>query len=235
MKKEILAVIPARGGSKGILNKNIIEFCGRPLIEYTFEAAKKSEFLTRCVVSTDDVKIANVAKQNEMEVMMRPAELAQDNTTTAAVLRYLLENLEKEGYKPDYTVILQPTSPLRTSEDIDKCLQMLLRDDKIDSVVSVQKVPHNCTPQKIMELKEDRLVPVDDESHKFTTRQFVPEYYARNGAAVYAFKTEVFWETNSYYGDYCKPYLMSKVRSIDIDDKEDLLLAELVMKHERNL
>ena len=233
MRKEILAIIPARGGSKGILNKNIIDFCGRPLIDYTFEAAEKSEYLTRIILSTDSMKIANTVKSDKIETRMRPQELSGDTSTTAEVLSYLLTELAKENYQPDYIVILQPTSPLRTSDDIDNCLQILLADDKIDSVVSVQKVPHSCIPQKIMKLVDGKLIPFDSESNKYTTRQAVPEYYARNGAAVYAFKTSVFLETMSYYGNCCVPYLMSKTHSIDIDDMEDLLLARLIMEYEK--
>ena len=229
---QILGFIPARGGSKGIPDKNIIDLCGKPLIEYTYEAAEKSRYLSRIVLSTDSDKIAKTAQLHEkIEVMMRPTELAQDDTKTSDVIFHMLKTLkEKEDYVPDYIVILQPTSPLRSVEDIDACLQMLLENLDVDSVVSVQKVPHNFIPEKLMVLEHGQLKFYNDNGSLYTTRQELPHYYARNGAAVYAFKTSVFYETGSYYGDLCLPYEMSEKKSIDIDTKYDLEVVRMIME-----
>lgn len=233
---EILGFIPARGGSKGIPNKNIVELCGKPLIEYTYEAAEKSKYLSRIVLSTDDDKIAQTATYHKkIEVMTRPVELARDDTKTSDVIYHTLQVLkDQKQYIPDYIVILQPTSPLRTTEDIDACLEMLLSDSENDSVVSVQKVPHNYIPEKLMKLEEGRLSFYDKEGTLYTTRQKLPEYYARNGAAIYAFKTSIFEKTGSYYGDICLPYVMPEDKSVDIDTVYDLRLARILMETRLN-
>lgn len=229
---EILGFIPARGGSKGIPNKNIVELCGKKLIEYTYEAAEKSKYLTRIILSTDSDKIANTAiERPKIEVKMREKCLATDTTKTADVIEDLLDRLyNKEKYIPDYIVILQPTSPLRSNQDIDNCMEMLLKDSTIDSVVSVCQAPHNCIPEKIMMLEDGLLKAYLPGGERYTTRQELPQYYARNGAAVYAFKTSVFRKTHNYYGTKCLPYIMEEERSIDIDNQYDLELARLLIK-----
>lgn len=222
---EVLGIIPARGGSKGILHKNIVELCGQPLIKYTFDAAKASNRLSRLVVSTEDDEIKTYSKSENVEVIRRPVELAGDETETADVLLHVLEYLEKrEGYMPKYTMILQPTSPLRTSEDIDNCIELIMNSGA-DSVVSVVKTPHNCLPEKLMKLETGKLVMLNSDGEKYTTRQKQRELYSRNGAAIYLFKTEMFKQRRSYYGDLCLPYIMSKNDSIDIDTYDDLELA----------
>lgn len=228
----ILGFIPARGGSKGIPRKNIIDLAGKPLIDYTYEAAEKSKYLTRIVLSTDSAEIAQTTvNHNRIEAIRRPDVLAQDNTTTADVIHYLLQQLKEEDYTPDYIVILQPTSPLRSAEDIDNCLQILLENAEIDSVVSVRAVPHNFIPEKLMKLESGLLYPIRNNMKEYTTRQSLPNYYARNGAAIYAFKTSVFLQTNSYYGTKCYPYIMEEERSVDIDTKYDLWLAEMILRY----
>lgn len=231
---EILGVIPARGGSKGIKDKNIAPLCGKPLIWYTEQAVEESRLLTRTILSTDSERIGNTITSGKVEISMRPDELAQDDSKTTDVLRWLLDNLrEKENYIPDYLVILQPTSPLRTGKDIDACLQKLLADRTVDSVVSVCKVPHNCIPEKIMVLESGELRAYHPESEKYTTRQEIPTYYARNGAAVYAFKVDMFLKTGSLYGDKCVPYVMSEEASVDIDTPFDLFVIEAIIEKHR--
>lgn len=229
---EILGFIPARGGSKGIPNKNIVNLCGKKLIEYTFEAAEKSKYLTRIILSTDSEQIADTAgNRRKIEVKMRDKSLATDQAKTADVISDLLERLYKEeNYKPDYIVILQPTSPLRTAQDIDNCLEILLNDITADSVVSVCQVPHNYVPEKVMVLEEGKLKSYLPGSEVYTTRQEVPVYYARNGAAVYAFKTSVFLETHSYYGKKCRPYFMTEEKSIDIDNIFQLEIVRFLLE-----
>ena len=154
--------------------------------------------------------------------------------TKWSVIKYVLNTLwEKEQYKPDYFVILQPTSPLRTGSDIDNCIDLLLKDSVNDSVVSVQEVPHNFIPEKIMYFENKRLFPYHAEMSKYTTRQEMPQYYGRNGAAIYAFKTDIFLKTGSYYGNVCLPYIMSREKSIDIDTMFDLRVVEWLLKKEK--
>lgn len=230
MKPKILAIIPARSGSKAILKKNIKPLCGKPLIEYTFHAAKKSKWLDRILLSTDDSTIADMGRRNEIEVpFLRPKELAEDNTPTLPVIQHAVRFLEEnENYKPDYVVILQPTSPLRKAIHIDEALQILM-ETGADSVVSVTELPHNHNPYSLMKIEKGRLMPFMEESEKYTQRQIKPVFYARNGAAVYAFKYETLMQKNSIYGDDCRPYLMNKADSIDIDDLIDFEFAEFIL------
>lgn len=230
MDIKALAVVPARGGSKSIKLKNLAPLCGRGLIEYTFEAAKGSELLDRVVLSTDSEQIAAVARACGVEVpFMRPAELAGDDCPTLPVIRHAVEFLQREDdYRPDYIVILQPTSPLRTARHIDEALTLLI-DSGADSVVSVIEVPHQFNPCSVMELQDDRLVPFMPDSEQYNLRQHKPVFYARNGAAVYAFRYETLFEKNSIYGDDCRPYFMSPDESVDIDEPLDLEIAELLL------
>ena len=119
---EILGIIPARGGSKGIKRKNLKEILGKPLVAYSIEAGVNSKLITKVVVSTEDSEIKEISLKYGAEVIDRPIELAKDETKTAPVMKHVLNELEKDGYKPDYVVLLQPTSPQRNSEFLDKAL-----------------------------------------------------------------------------------------------------------------
>lgn len=234
MKSKILAVIPARGGSIGIPGKNMKPLHGKPLIEYTFAAAKASKLLDRIVVSTDDERIAEIARRNKIEVpFLRPNGLATDDSPTLPVIQHAVNYLEeKENYEADYVVILQPTSPLRKATHIDEALRILI-ETGADSVVSVTEAPHRYNPCSIMKIEKGKLVPFVREGEKYTQRQLKPVFYARNGAAIYAFKYETLIKKNSLYGDDCRPYLMSKADSVDIDDMIDFDFAEFVLSKRR--
>lgn len=220
--EEVLGIIPARGGSKGIPHKNMVDLWGKPLIQYTFDAVKESVGLSRAVVSTEDEAILQYSKKEGIEVIHRPLQLAGDNVETADVLRHVLKYLEKhDHYVPQYTMILQPTSPLRTAKDIDQCIE-LITTENADSVVSVVQVPHNCLPEKLMKMENNRLHFLNLDGEKHTIRQQQRELYARNGAAIYLFRTDVFMQSNSYYGRNCIPYIMNQNDSMDIDTLDDL-------------
>ena len=231
--EEILGIIPARGGSKGIPHKNIVDLCGKPLIQYTFEAAQSAKKLTRFLVSTEDMLIKEYSKKKNIEVIDRPEWLANDTTSTASVIEYTLNYLETvEGYIPQYVMILQPTSPLRCAEDIDKCIT-LIKETNADSVVSVVDLPHNFLPEKLMKIEDHYLKFLYSHGEKYTTRQQQRKLYSRNGAAIYLFKTIVFKETKSYYGEKCIPYVMEKNRSFDIDTLEDLEIVRAWINYQR--
>lgn len=230
--KELLGIIPARGGSKGIPHKNIIDLCGRPLIEYTFAAARNARKLTRFLVSTEDQIIKEYSQSRSVEVVDRPEQLAQDMTLTADVIEYTLDYLEqKEGYIPDYVMILQPTSPLRRAEDIDNSIA-LIEKKKADSVISVVDLPHNYLPEKLMKMEGDELKFLYNDGQSHTTRQQQRRLYARNGAAIYLFKTDIFRATKSYYGQRCIPYIMGKERSFDIDSADDLEIVKAWIEYQ---
>ena len=230
-KFKILSIIPARGGSKGIPKKNIYPLCGKPLMVYTIEAAKGSKYISRTILSSDSHDIIDIAYKYGVEVpFIRPKELAEENTPTLPVIQHAVEWLkENEDYIPDYIILLQPTSPLRTSRHIDEALEKLIYSDA-DSIVSVVKVPHQYNPYSIMEMKDGFLKPFLEYDELKNIRQLKPTFYARNGAAIYAFTYECLMKRNSIYGDKILAYEMSREESIDIDDLLDLTICEMLLE-----
>lgn len=231
---EVLAIIPARGGSKGIKKKNIAILNGKPLVEWTFEAALQSKLISRIVLSSDCDDIIRCGIKNGIEVpFKRPAELAEDNTPSILVIKHVVETLSiNEGYRPDYILLLQPTSPLRTSKHIDDALAKIFNQNDADSLVSVVELPHAFNPQSIMELEGDKLVPFYKSNETYSIRQLKPKYYARNGAAIYVFTYECLMKKNSIYGDFILPFFMRESESIDIDEMWDLELCNYIMNRQ---
>jgi CMP-N,N'-diacetyllegionaminic acid synthase len=228
----VLAVVPARGGSKSIPHKNITPLAGRPLIEYTIGPALESHLVDRVVVSTDDEKIAEVARDAGAEVpFLRPPELAKDDTPTLPVLQHLLSELDREeGYRPAALLLLQPTSPFRTTRHIDESITLFL-ERRPDSLVSTVEVPHNFNPVSLMKLEDGLLKPyIAREGTRILRRQDKPEVYARNGPVILISAYATLTELNDLYGESTLPYEMSPRDSLDVDGPEDLQLAELLMK-----
>ena len=220
----VLGVIPARGGSKGIPDKNLAPLCGRPLLAYTADAVKASTRLTRTIVSTDDPRIAESARSLGLEVpFMRPAALAVDEAPMLPVLQHAIDAMESSGFNTDILVLLQPTSPLRRGEHIDAAIDWLQRV-RGDSVVSVVEVPHQFNPASVMTLDDGLLRPFLD-GPTATRRQDKPRLYARNGPAVLAVHARVIRQ-GSLYGNESWPLLMSQEDSLDIDTPWDLRLVE---------
>lgn len=224
---EVLGIIPARGGSKGIPQKNIALLAGRPLIEYTFDAAKESKLIDRLIITTDNEEIADLAKKNNVEVpFLRPKELARDDTPTLPVIKHAVDFMEgKLGYVADIIIILQPTAPLRKARHIDEALNLLINSDA-DSIVSVVKVPHQYNPYFTMKIMDDKLSFYKKEGIGLTRRQDLPKTYSRNGA-IYALRRKTLTEKKSIYGDRCIPYIMKYEESINIDSIYDLKVAEM--------
>jgi CMP-N-acetylneuraminic acid synthetase/SAM-dependent methyltransferase len=219
----VLAVIPARGGSKGIPHKNLADVAGRPLLAYTADAARAATRLTRIIVSTDDPAIADTARHLGLDVpFMRPAALAADDAPMLPVLQHAVKAMRECGFAADVVVLLQPTSPLRRAEHIDAAVDLLERS-AADSVVSVVEVPHQFNPVSVLQLDGDRLRPFID-GPLVTRRQDKPRVVARNGPAVVAVRTSVI-ESGSLYGDDCRALMMNSADSLDIDSPGDL--AEL--------
>jgi len=227
----VLGVIPARGGSKGIPNKNLAPLGGRPLLAYTADAVLKSTRVTRTVVSTDDPTITIAARGLGLDVpFTRPEELAGDDTLMLPVLQHALQMVRAGGFQPDAVVLLQPTSPLRRTEHIDAAIA-LLEESGSDSVVSVVDVPHHFNPASVMRLEGNRLRPFLD-APSITRRQDKPRVLARNGPAVLAVRAATL-DGGSLYGDDCRPLLMGPEESLDIDTPWDLVLAECVLSRQR--
>ncbi len=228
----IIGVVPARGGSKGLPGKHLRPLAGRPLIAWTFDAARASRMLDRVVLSTDDDAIAQVAREHGVEVpFMRPATLATDDAPMLDVLVHAVSELTAAGDAPDAVVLLQPTSPLRTAAHIDDAVR-LLESSGADAVVSVVPVPHRFNPVSVMRLDGDRLLPVTD-GPAVTRRQDKPLVYARNGPAVVAVRTHVLVDGRSLYGRDTRALPMSEPDSVDIDTEWDLAVAELALARRR--
>lgn len=226
---EILGLIPARGGSKGIPGKNICSLAGRPLLAYTADAALGSATLSRVVLSTDDRQIAEIGRSLGLDVpFLRPAELSRNESPAMDVIQHALRFLSSEqNYQPDAVMLLQPTSPLRRSEHIDEAAT-LLEESTADSVVSVEPVPHQFNPVSVMKLADGQLTPFLT-GEAITRRQDKPQVFARNGPAILLTRTRVLLEQQSLYGEHCRPLLMGSHESIDIDDPDDLEYAEFLL------
>jgi CMP-N-acetylneuraminic acid synthetase len=228
---KILAVIPARGGSKGVVRKNIRPICGKPLIAYTIETALAAEHLLyRTIVSTDDSEIAAVAREYGAEVpFLRPADLAGDKVPTLPVLQHAVSFIEaQDEIKLDWVLLLQPTAPLRALEDIEGSLSVAFQDN-CDSVISVVQVfaEH---PILMKRIENDRLLPYCVEEKEGTRRQdYQPPAYMRNGA-IYLTRRDVLMDNGSIWGQVIRPYMMPPERSASIDSELEVKLVELIMR-----
>lgn len=232
----VLGLIPARGGSKGIPHKNITLVAGRPLLAYTCEAALGSRWLSRVILSTDDPAIARVGQEHGVSApFMRPDELSGDNTPSLAVAQHALRWLaEHEHWQADILVLLQPTSPLRQAHHIDEALDTMMNLNA-DTVVSVVTVPHHFSPYKLMQLDDVCLHNFWRDPLPFDrfNRHSLPTLYARNGPAVLASRASVILNQNTFYGQRVAPYVMSEEDSIDIDTAFDLRIAEWLITQRR--
>ena len=226
----VLGLITARGGSKGIPRKNLAPCGGQPLLYWTCKAAREAPCLSRIAISTDDGEIADYARSQGVEVpFMRPSELASDTATSIAVAQHAITALRDSGWSTDVLVLLQPTSPLRTAAHIDEAFHRL-RDDN-DAVVSIVEVPHRYKPWSVLRLEGDLLYDYHAGELPFerTRRQGQPVLYARNGPVVIVTRAPTIM-AGSFYGERCAPYLMSQRDSVDIDDAEDLEWADWLLR-----
>ena len=219
--KRTLAIIPARGGSKGVLRKNIRLVAGRPLIAYTIEAAKRSLYLDCIAVSSEDDEILSIATQCGAHALKRPVLLAQDETPGIAPILHAIEMLP--GF--DYVVLLQPTSPLRSGADIDACIEHCVqREAPVCVSVSAVDVP----PPRIFEMGGDaklrRFIPGDPPNR----RQDIPAYYAANGA-IYVANVAWLREHKRFITSDTIGYEMPCERSLDIDTEWDLRFFEFIV------
>jgi CMP-N-acetylneuraminic acid synthetase len=224
----ILAIITARGGSKVIPGKNIKKINGKPLMVWSIEAAKKSKAVSKIVVSSDDEAILKVAKHYETEALRRPAALATDVASSQSVVAHVLKTLRKtEKYVPDYIVLLQPTSPLRTAKDIDQAVA-ILEKCKADLCISVCEVDKKFLKMYVLEQKK-YLVGAVNKNYPYMPRQKLPSAYLPNGA-VYVMTTKAFLKSKNFIAKKVIPYVMEYERSVDIDNMADFKKAEKFLK-----
>lgn len=228
-RMEIIALIPARGGSKKLPRKNIKLLTGKPLIAYSIGSALKSKYIDRVVVSTEDEEIAEVSKRYGAEVVERPKELAKDESPTIGAIFHALEVLKEQSYNPDIIILLQPTSPLRNAEDIDSATELFLNAD-CESVVSVCEVEH--PPYWGFGIEEGYLKSLFGDEYLRRRRQDLERVYMPNGA-MYISTPQMLYKYESFFCNHVIPYIMPTRRSIDIDNEIDFMLAELLIKNMR--
>ena len=227
--QRVLALIPARKNSKGIKNKNIIDLCGKPLILYTVEAARKSQYIDDVILSTDSTDIARIAQQGGAEVpFMRPDELALDQSPTIDAVVHAIKTLKDMGRQYDIFVLLQPTQPLRTSDDIDGALEKFISSG-CEGVVSVSAVTDHPILVRSIDEREE-LVPLIPHNGALR-RQDMPHYYRINGC-IYINKIDEIDE-NTVLSDNKRPFIMEESLSVDIDDMTQLYLAEYYLKKQQ--
>ncbi len=226
--KKILALIPARGGSKRLPYKNVRPLLGKPLIAWTIEEAKKSKYLDRVIVSTDSEEITEIsAKYGAETPFLRPKELATDEVQGIDVVLHAINWFRNIGELYDLLILLQPTSPLRAPEDIDKAIKLLFLKNA-RAVISVSKVTHH--PYWVNTLPDDGCMRdfIRKEAVN-NNRQQVPDFYALNGAIYVAFCNYIL-ERKSFHGQGTFAYIMPEGRSVDIDSEGDFKLAEIFMR-----
>lgn len=219
-----MAIIPARGGSKRLPNKNTIDLCGKPLIAWTIEAGLKSKYIDTLVVSSDSDEILSIAKSFGSEIIKRPDELATDTASSFDAVRHVIENTKKH----DYIVLLQPTSPLREVSHIDESIEMLL-EKNADAVVSLCEMEHSPlwsnTINSDMSLKN---FIKDDIKNKRS--QDLPIYYRINGAIYICSTAELLKQQTFMLEDNIFGYIMDKDASVDIDENLDFVVAKTIME-----
>ena len=221
--KKILAVIPARGGSKRLPRKNILELAGKPLIEWTISAAKESQHIDKVVVTSDDKDILALSEKNNINTIVRPASLASDKASTVDVVLHSIENMNDEY---DYIVLLQPTSPLRAAQHIDAAIVEMF-EKNAESVVSVTKTEHSPLWSNV--LPEDR--PMNNffgsDIEGVRSQDLVP-YYRLNGA-IYIVNTNKFIDAKRFVSNMSFAYIMPAENSVDIDTRFDFICAEALL------
>ena len=228
MNKTFLAIIPARGGSKRLPRKNILDLCGKPLISWSIDAALKSKYISKVVVSSDDEEILNISSNFGADIIKRPYELANDTATTFDAVKHTIDNFENY----DYIVLLQPTSPLRNENQIDEAIE-LLEEKQADAIVSVCEMDHSPLWSNTL--------PKDGNMNNFLKdeilnkrSQDLEKYYRLNGA-IYICKTEKLIENKSFLlKDNIFAYIMNRENSVDIDEEIDFKMANMLAEMVEN-
>jgi len=221
----VIAIITARGGSKGVPGKNVRLLNGKPLIAYSILAALECAGIARCLVSTDDAEIAEISVRWGAEVIERPAALATDTSSSQDAVRHVLHSLEAESALPEYFVLLQPTSPLRNALHLQQCLDRFFASG-CACAISVAEAEHH--PYKCFVSENGTLTPAQGIAFLDKPRQSLPPAYRQNGA-IYLLKTEEFLRHDSFFIPPAMPFVMEREESIDIDTEDDLLEAGRIL------
>lgn len=223
----ICTIITARGGSKGIPRKNIKNLNGKPVLAYSIEPSIASDLIKKTYVTTEDEEISKISKEFNAEVIKRPQDLAEDTSSSVDVVLHALDYLENNYELPDFFVLLQPTSPLRTTEDIDNSINLFI-NNKCDALISVCEIDH--TSMLSLALKDGFIIPNCNEEFLNKRRQDLPTYYSPNGA-IYIITPESLRKNKTFIPKKTIPYVMPKERSVDLDTPFDFKLAEFLLKN----
>ena len=236
VKPEVLAIIPARGGSKGIPRKNIKLMAGKPMIAYSIEEAKKSKYITRITVNTEDEEIAEVAKRYGAEIFPRPIEFAQDLSKDFEVFFHQLKTMNEQGYHPDIIVQLRPNLPCRTAKHIDECIEKFMKFPESDSVRSIKQTPKH--PLKMWKVEGEFLKPyISAEQSGFKDsndmpNQALPKVF-NHTAAVDVINPKTILEKKSMTGSIVR-FVEITEPTVNIDDMMEFALAEQILLARKN-
>ena len=226
-KLKFIGLIPARKGSKGLLNKNILNLCSKPLVQHTIDAALGASFLDEVCVSSDDKEVLRLAKSLNVKELLRPAEFANDQSTAIEVVNHFISTLPREkNFQDNFIVYLQPTSPMRNAKHIDESIKLLLANKK-NSLLSISLMRKS--PFKSFVVNNSGVLEsLFDEKLSNARRQDLQKVYIPNGA-IYIFSIKEFINRNGFPSNGSVPFIMNENDSIDIDEKEELEKAEMLM------
>ncbi len=229
--KTFLGIVPARGGSKGLPGKNIKELCGKPLIAWSIESGLKSKYLDEVMITTDSKDIADIAKQYGASVpFLRPEFLASDTATSFDAIKHTIEFYKNEFDKEfDYIVLLEPTSPLRETSDIDIAIEQLFNSNA-DSIVGICRTEDQNPAFLVFKNEKDFISGYENHDMKVLRRQDIKDVYFFEGT-IYISKTDVLLNKKTFYHENTIGYVVPKYKSLEIDDIDDFIMVEAIMKH----
>ncbi|MCB1178284.1 MAG: acylneuraminate cytidylyltransferase family protein [Leptospiraceae bacterium] len=231
--KKVLCIVPARANSKGLPGKNIKNLCGKPLIAWPIETAKNSKYIDKVICSTDGEEIAKIAEKHGAEIpFIRPKELATDTSPSYEFILHALNFLKDLNQKYDYFILLEPTSPLTSTEDVDKAIEMLENNRNIaDSIVGISK-SESTNPIFAVKSNNEGLISSWDEKEITNSirRQDIPESYFKDGS-LYISDTQIYLNLKKFYHDRTLGYKTKKWQSLEIDDIIDFICIESIVKN----
>ena len=231
--KSVLCLIPARGGSRGLPQKNIKNLNGKPLIAWSIDVALRSRYIDMVIVSTDDKDIAEISLEYGAQIpFTRPKELAEDNSKTIDVILHAINYLEGHGDYFDIIVLLEPTSPLREKSDIEQALESLVNDINAESIVGIAKV-ENAHPAFLVKIENKFLRPYLFDDFKILRRQEIDQLYFYEGS-LYISYVQSLKLRNNFYHEKTLGYLVPKWKSFEVDDITDFVIIEAILKARQN-
>lgn len=221
---EVLSIIPAKGKSKGLPGKNLHTLCNKPLVGWTIEASIRSRYITRTIVSSESPDVLEFSTRAGADIIERPHELASDTASIESVIEHTVNYLcNTEDYRPETLILLQPTSPLRTSKDINAAMELYLGNE-CSAVISGYELQRNPLKEFLIN-DQGSLTAIINNTNPFLPRQLLSRAFRPNGA-IYIIDTNLFMQTQTLLTNNTKPFFMEKERSIDIDNIKDLKTAE---------